>query len=83
MSTRAARRRAEREAHRVRVMVEAGEGCCDRCGRHLDDGPPGAMTLSVDLGGSTLLACGHCAPALAAVLGLALPHQHCGGGDER
>jgi hypothetical protein len=64
---RAERRRAEREARRFRLPVDA---TCDRCGRYLDDGPPDAPTMSVDLGGSVIYACGHCAPSLRQTLEL-------------
>jgi hypothetical protein len=68
---RAERRRAVRAARKrwvedVQPLVD--EATCDQCGRHLDDGPPDLPTLSVDLGGRVIFACGWCAPALREVL---------------
>jgi hypothetical protein len=50
----------------------AGDEVCDRCGRHLDDGPPNVPTLSVEVGDRFLFACAYCAPDLADVLGIRL-----------
>jgi hypothetical protein len=66
MSARAQRRREEREALRRAVAFRlTGDETCDRCGRHLDDGPPDLPTCSVDVGGGEIWsACGYCAPVL-------------------
>jgi hypothetical protein len=74
---RAERRRMERESKHSfdlhRPTIEAG--CCDHCGRHLDDGPPGEPTLSVDVGGHLLMACSYHAPLLASLVGFEWPSR--------
>lgn len=71
-------KRAERRAEvraagkRWRDVIEPSldDATCTNCGRHLDDGPPDAPTLSLDIGGGQIVyACGHCAPGLMAMLG--------------
>jgi hypothetical protein len=69
---RAERRRAARAEARGRSFHLDGDEVCGRCGRHLDDGPPDAPTMSVEISpGQILYACGWCAPDLhRLVLGL-------------
>jgi len=58
-------RRRGTQHRKPRRFRLTGDETCDRCGRHLDDGPPDRPSVSVEVGpGRMMYACGWCASEL-------------------